>query len=204
MRVASALRSIDPCPEFALDLLWYSRIICRNLLVNYTGVSIPFHRLFHRGNPILSALPQRIPLSSDLPQRDPYIMCLCKGVPIYLSFHTGIPVLSVFHKGVAILNVCSRRDSYNECLFTEGSPSWMAVHKGIRFRPSWDRLVLPYWWLWLCDSNRSQYERNTSFGYFVDVAGCITSIARLSSVGSQLNASKLESMLALQCYSPPL
>ena len=71
------------------------------------------------------------------------------------------------------------------------------------FRPSWDRLVLPYWWIWCCDSNRSQYERNTSFRYLVNVVSWKANTTKLPSVGLRVNASKSESMLAKQRCPPP-
>ena len=47
-----------------------------------------------------------------------------------------------------------------------------------------------------CDSNRTQYERNSLFRQLVNVVSREASAAKLPSVGLRLNASKSESMLA--------
>ena len=46
-------------------------------------------------------------------------------------------------------------------------------------------------------------ERNTLFGYLVNPVNGNTRAVMLASIGSQLNASKLESMLGVQRLIPP-
>ena len=50
---------------------------------------------------------------------------------------------------------------------------------------------------WYSDSNRNQYERNTSFRYLVNAVVRKHIAAKLSSVGLWLIASKLESQLEI-------
>ena len=122
---------------------------------------------------------------------------------------------SLFDPSMSALPIIAKQNSPSVGLFTRQKGTWAG------FRPSWDRLVLPYRYtnLWkMCDNSEpsvvvafrrggvasagrgrertpAQYERNRRCGTLVRVLGRKADGATLPSVGLRLNASKPESRL---------